>query len=113
MVTDIKLSTTAGYPTTYISSEVYNIAGVDGSIYIDSARDENGKPKYYSAQGVYASGVPEISLHGVMITATPQAPKPRLGIGEHVQIGNKVYEIVYTGRRKYPENGELKLVEVS
>lgn len=106
MATIVTLSTKAGYPHTYISSEVYNIAGIDGHIYIDMSG------KYYAAQGVTASGKPEVSLIGVTISAHYTEPKPRIGVGEHLQIGNVVYELVYTGRHRYPENGELKLVPV-
>ncbi|USH44806.1 hypothetical protein SEA_JUANYO_57 [Microbacterium phage Juanyo] len=106
MATTVTLSTKAGYPVTYLSSEVYNIAGIDGHIYVDLSG------KYYAAQGTRATGKPEVSLIGVTISAHYIEPKPRIGVGEHLQIGDTVYELVFTGRGRYPENGELKLVPV-
>lgn len=105
MATQINLSTKAGYPYTYISSETFNIAGIDGYVFVDMS----GK-RY--ATGQTATGLPEISLIGVTVSAHRQAPKPRLAVGEHLEIGGTVYEMVFTGRGKYPNNGDLKLVPV-
>ncbi|QXO13647.1 hypothetical protein SEA_QUARTZ_56 [Microbacterium phage Quartz] len=106
MATIVTLSTKAGYPVTYLSSEVFNIAGIDGHIYVDLSG------KYYAAQGTTASGKPEVSLIGVTISAHYTEPKPRIGVGEHLTIGDTTYELVFTGRGRYPNNGELSLVPV-
>ncbi|WZB39058.1 hypothetical protein SEA_SHAMU_59 [Microbacterium phage Shamu] len=109
--TTITLSTKAGYSHEFISSETFNIAGIDGYIYIDNTRDEEGNLKRY-ATGQRATGKPEVSLIGVTISAHYTEPKPRIGVGEHLLIGKVTYELVFTGRGRYPNNGELKLVPV-
>lgn len=100
----IALSTKAGYPVTYISSEAVNIEGWDAFISVDYRTEP------YPATGKGGSGKPEIHLVGFTISLTKLArPAITLSIGDQVTIGDTVYTLTAT-RKRFTGNGDLHLV---
>lgn len=99
----IALSTKAGYPVTYISSEIINVEGWDAFISVDYRTEP------YPATGKAGSGKPEVHLVGFTISATP-LPKPAiaLSVGDEVTIGNVVYTLT-ASRARFTGNGDLHL----
>lgn len=91
----LNLSTTHGYPFTFIKSHPIDVVGYDAFVSVDFTR----------------SAVPEVNLVGFTVSAHPQDRKTKYRVGDKVFIGDKTYELV-CDKVKYIRNGDIKLVEI-